>query len=52
MKKKCQISLFAELDWGGGILKRKKNYEDANQTKNFIWPKTGNDIYYRGEKHY
>jgi len=46
------VSKFAELDGGGGILEGKKNYEDANQTENFIGTKTGNDIYYRGEKHY
>jgi len=34
-----------------GILE-KKNFEDANQTENFIGAKTGYDIYYRGEKHY
>jgi len=45
------VSEFAELDGEGGILE-KKNYKDANQTENFIGAKTGNDIYYRSEKHY
>jgi len=35
----------------GGILE-KKNYEDGNQTENFIGAKTENDIYYRDENHY
>jgi len=45
------VSEFAELDGGGGYF-GKKNYEDANQTENFIGANIGNDIYYRGEKHY
>jgi len=45
------VSKFAELDGEGGILE-KKYYKDANQTENFIGAKTGNDIYYRSEKHY
>jgi len=36
----------------GGIPKRKKKYKGTNQTENFIGVKIGNDIYYRGEKHY
>ena len=27
-------------------------YKGANQTENFTRVKTGNDIYYKGEKHY
>ena len=38
--------------WGRGVFRKKKFYEDANQTENFIGAKTGNDLYYRGEKHY
>jgi len=37
--------------WGRGVLWKKKFYKDANQTENFIRAKTGNDLYYRGEKH-
>jgi len=36
----------------GGFPKKKKIYEDGNHTENFIRAKTGNDLYYRGEKHY
>jgi len=36
----------------GGFLEEKKNYEDGIQTENFIGMKIGNDLYYRGEKHY
>jgi len=46
------MSIFAGLDGGGGYSGKKINYEDANQTGNFIWVKTENDIYDRGEKHY
>jgi len=56
MKKKPSqrhISKFAELDGGRGFSGRKKKiYEDGNQTENFIRAKTGNCLYYRGEKHY
>jgi len=56
MKKKMlnqhHMSIFAGLDGGGGYSGKKINYEDANQTGNFIWVKTENDIYDRGEKHY
>jgi len=39
--------------YGGGVYSRKKMfYMDANQTENFIRAKTGNDLYYRDEKHY
>ena len=39
--------------WGRGVFqKKKKIYEDGIQTENFIGVKTGNDLYYRGEKHY
>jgi len=31
---------------------KKKFYNDANQTENFTGAKTGNDLYYMGEKHY
>jgi len=31
---------------------KKKFYEDENQTENFIEAKTGNDLYYRGEKYF
>jgi len=41
----------AELNGGEGYF-GKKNYEDANQTENFMRVKTGNDVYYMGEKHY
>jgi len=40
------------LNGGGGYSGKKKLYEDANQIENFIGAKIGNDIYYRGEKHY
>jgi len=41
------------VGWGRGYSgKKKKIYEDANQTENFIETKTRNDIYYRSEKHY
>jgi len=41
------------VGWGRGVFaEEKKNYEDGNQTKNFIKAKTGNNLYYRGEKHY
>jgi len=40
------------LDGGGGFSGKKINYEDGIQTKNFIGVKTGNNLYYRGEKHY
>jgi len=36
----------------GCFLGKKKFYKDANQTENFIRVKTGNEIYFRGEKHY
>jgi len=36
----------------GGFPEKKKFYEDENQTENFIRAKTGNGLYYRGEKHY
>ena len=42
----------AQLDGGGGFSGKKINYEDGIQTKNFIGVKTGNNLYYRGEKHY
>jgi len=32
--------------------KKIKIYKGANQTENFTMVKTGNYIYYRGEKHY
>jgi len=35
-----------------GVFRKKKNYMGANQTENFTRMKTGNDIYYRDEKHY
>jgi len=38
--------------WGRGVFRKKKNYEDANQTENFIGAKTRNNLYYRDEKHY
>jgi len=31
---------------------KKKFYKDANQTENLTGAKTGNDLYYKGEKHY
>ena len=52
MSNERHVSEFAELDGGGGYSGKKKLYEDANQTKNFIGAKTRNDIYYMGEKHY
>ena len=51
MPNQCHVREFAKLDEGGGY-SEKKNYEDTNLTENFIGVKTGNDIYYRGEKHY
>jgi len=36
----------------GCFPEEKKNYEDGIQTENFIGTKIGNDIYYKGEKHY
>jgi hypothetical protein len=46
------IGESAELE-GGGVFSGKKNfYKGANRTKNFIRVKTGNGLYYRGEKHY
>ena len=46
------VSEFAKLDGGGGYSRKKKLYEDENQTENFIGTKTENDIYYRDEKNY
>jgi len=38
---------------GGEVFSEKKQiYKGPNQTENFIGAKTGNDIYYRGEKHF
>jgi len=51
MSNQCHVSEFAKLDERGGY-SRKKNYEDTNLTENFMGVKTGNDIYYMGEKHY
>jgi len=45
------VNKYAQ-SYGGGVFSGKKFYEDANQTENFIGAKIGNDIYYRGEKHY
>jgi len=41
------VSKYAQ-SYGGGVFSgKKKFYEDANQTENFIGTKTGNDLYYR-----
>jgi len=40
------------VEWWWGYSGKKKLYEDANQTENFIGAKTKNYIYYKGEKHY
>jgi len=52
MTNQCHVSEFTELDGGEGYSGRIFFYQDANQTENFIGAKTGNDIYYRSEKHY
>jgi len=36
----------------GVILEKKKSYKVGIQTKNFAGGKIGNDLYYRGVKHY
>ena len=51
MSSQRHIGEFGELDRGGGILNL-FFYKSANQTKKFTGMKTGNDIYYRDEKHY
>jgi len=40
------------LEGGGVKTGKKKNYKDANETEIFTGVKTGNDIYYKSEKHY
>ena len=44
MSNQRHVSKFAELDGGGVFSGKKKVFKDANQT--------GNDLYYRGGKHY
>jgi len=51
-EKKVKSAPRIRFYWDGWGILEKKNYEDANQTKNFIGAKTRNDIYYKGEKHY
>jgi len=51
-QKKKKIKKFWFLNGLLRVFSREKNYENANQTENFIGAKTENDIYYRGEKHY
>jgi len=49
----CTTSANMHSHMGEGCFpEEKKFYKDANQTENFISAKTGNDLYYRGEKHY
>jgi len=50
MPNQRHVSEFGELDGGGGI-SGIFFLQGVNQTENFIKVKTGNDIYYRGEKH-
>jgi len=51
MSSQRHIGEFGELDRGGGYSDF-FFYKGANQNKIFTGMKTGNDIYYRGEKHY
>ena len=46
------IGGFGELDGGVGYFGKCFSYKGGNQTENFTGVQTGNDIYYRGEKHY
>jgi len=57
MKKKAKSAPHKRICWvGWGKVvfrkKKKKIYEDENQTGNFIGVKIENGLYYMGEKHY
>jgi len=54
-KKKTNSAPHRHVWWVGwrmGVFQKKKIYKAANQTENFTGVKTGNDIYYRGDKRY